>query len=110
MYFLAGRSTTIFFKIETLMNELSITCDNAKEIIKGMLKYNFIWEATLDGGTKESEKIYQYLAGYTLVPFLAFTLILLNRPASFNYQTSNRNKPFFKNDTYKEKKTDEKEK
>ena len=110
MYFLAGRSTTIFFKIETLMHELSISRENAKEIIKKMLDFNFIWEATLDGGTKESEKIYQYLANYTLIPFLTFTLTLLTRPNNFNYHTSWREKPFFKNDTYKEKKTDEKEK
>ena len=101
MYFLAGRSTTIFFKIETLMHELSISRDNAKEIIDNLLKFNFIWEATLDGGTKESEKIYQYLADYTLIPFLTFTLTLLTRPSNFNYQTSWRENPFFKNDTYK---------
>ncbi len=110
MYFLAGRSTTIFFKIETLTSELGISRDNAKEIIQKLLDFNFIWEATLDSGTKESEKIYQYLADYTLIPFLTFARTLLNRPNSFNYQTSWREKPFFKNDTYKEKKTDEKEK
>ena len=101
MYFLAGRSTAIFFKIETLMRELSISRDNAREIIKKLLEFNFIWEATLDGGTKESEKIYQYLADYTLIPFLTFTLTLLTRPNNFNYQTSWRENPFFKNDTYK---------
>ncbi|MBR4097067.1 MAG: helix-turn-helix transcriptional regulator [Oscillospiraceae bacterium] len=110
MYFLAGRSTTIFFKIETLTNELGISRDNAKEIITKLLDFKFIWEATLDSGAKESEKIYQYLADYTLIPFLTFARTLLNRPNSFNYQTSWREKPFFKNDTYKEKKTDEKEK
>lgn len=108
LYYLAGRSTTIFFKLETLVKELGISCDNAKEIIDNLLKFNFIWEATLNGGTKESEKIYQYLADYTLVPFLTFTHTLLNRPNSFNYQTSGREEPFFKNDTYKEKKNDEK--
>ena len=101
MYFLAGRSTTIFFKIETLTNELGISCDNAKDIIQKLLDFNFIWEATLDSGTKESEKIYQYLADYTLIPFLTFAKTLLNRPNSFNYNTSWREKPFFKNDTYK---------
>ncbi len=104
MYFLAGRSTTIFFKIETLIHELSISHDNAKEIIDNLLKFNFIWEATLDGGTKESEKIYQYLADYRLIPFLTFTHTLLNRPNSFNYQSNSREKPFFKNNTYKERK------
>ena len=101
LYFLAGRSTTIFFKIETLMHELSISRDNAKEIIDNLLKFNFIWEATLDGGTKESEKIYQYLADYTLIPFLTFTMTLTSRPNNFNYSSAWREKPFFKNDTYK---------
>jgi len=101
MYFLAGRSTTIFFKLETLVKELGISGDNAKEIIDNLLKFNFIWEATLDGGTKENEKIYQYLADYTLIPFLTFTMTLISRPNSFNYSTSGREKPFFKNDTYK---------
>lgn len=110
MYYLAGKSTTIFFRAETLMHELSISRENAKEIINKMLEFNFIWEATLDGAAKENEKIYQYLADYTLIPFLTFTLTFLNRPSSFNYQTSWREKPFFKNDTYKEKRTDEKEK
>lgn len=110
IYYLAGKSTTIFFRTETLMHELSISRENAKEIINKMLEFNFIWEATLDGAAKENEKIYQYLADYTLIPFLTFTLTFLNRPNSFNYQTSWREKPFFKNDTYKEKKTDEKEK
>lgn len=101
MYFLAGRSTTFFFKIETLMHELSISHDNAKEIIDNLLKFNFIREGTLDGGTNESEKIYQYLADYTLIPFLAFTRTLTSRPHSFNHSNSGREKPFLKNDTYK---------
>lgn len=101
MYFLAGRSTTIFFKLETLVKELGISRDNAKEIIDNLLKFNFIWEATLDDGTKENDNIYQYLADYTLIPFLTFTMTLASRPNSFNYNTMWREKPFFKNDTYK---------
>lgn len=104
MYFLAGRSTTIFFRIETLINELNITRQNAQQIINKMLEFAFIWEATLDGGKNDSEKIYQYLAGYTLIPFLTFTNELINRANGFNYQTSWRDNPYFKNDTYKRKK------
>lgn len=109
MYFLAGRSTKIFFKLETLVKELGISRDNAKEIIDKLLKFDFIWEATLDAGAKENEKIYQYLADYTLIPFLTFTMTLASRPNSFNYNSSWREKPFFRNDTYKEEKRDEKE-
>lgn len=104
IYFLAGRNTAIFFKIETLVKELGISRDNAKEIVDNLLKFKIIWEATLDGGTKESEKIYQYLADYTLIPFLTFTHIFLKRPNSYNYQNGNRQNPFFKNNTYKERK------
>lgn len=109
IYFLAGRSTTIFFKIETLIHEFSTSYDNAKEIIDNLLKFNLIWEATLDAGTKESEKIYKYLPDFTLIPFLTFTHIFLKRPNSYNYQNDNRQNPFFKNNTYKERK-DAKEK
>ena len=78
MYFLAGRSTTIFFKIETLMHELSN--------YKGNAQIQFIRKATLKGGEKEDEKIYQYLVDYTLIPFLTFTMTILTRPNNFNYQ------------------------
>lgn len=44
------------------------------------------------------------IADYRLIPFLTFTHTLLKRPNSFNYQTNSREKPFFKNDTYKERK------
>lgn len=93
MYFLAGRSTTIFFKIETLMHELSISRDNTKEIIKEMLKIQFIRKATLKGGEKEDEKIYQYLVDYTLIPFLTFTMTILTRPNNFNLSELVAGKP-----------------
>lgn len=108
IYFLAGRSTTIFFKLETLTSELGISPDNARRIIDGLLEFNLIWEATLEGG-KSSEKIYQYLADCTFPLLLAFTVTFLKRPSSFYYQTGARNSPYMKHDTYKEHK-DEKDK
>ena len=105
IYFLAGRSTTIFFKLETLTSELGISPDNARRIIDGLLDFGLIWEATLEGG-KSSEKIYQYLADCTFPLLLAFTSTFLNRPTSFNYQTGTRNSPYMKHDTYKEHKNE----
>ena len=100
MYYVAGRKTTMFFNDKTLACELGINPERAREIIQGMLKFKFIWEADFNAGN-ENEKIYQYLSGCNFVSFLTFTRTLLNRPYSFNYQTNSRDEPFFKNDTYK---------
>lgn len=100
MYYVAGRKTTMFFNDKTLACELGIKPEQAREIIQGMLKFKFIWEADFNAGN-ENEKIYQYLSGCNFVSFLTFTRTLLNRPYSFNYQTNSRDEPFFKNDTYK---------
>ena len=100
MYYVAGRKTTMFFNDKTLACELGIKPERAREIIQGMLKFKFIWEADFNAGN-ENEKIYQYLSGCNFVSFLTFTRTLLNRPYSFNYQTNSRDEPFFKNDTYK---------
>ncbi len=108
MYYLAGRSTMMFFRAQTLEKELGISPENARKIIDGLLEFHFIWEATLDGG-EQTEKIYQYLADCTFPLFLTFVKTLLNRPGSFNFGTNQRNSPYMKNDTYKERK-DEKDK
>lgn len=108
MYYIAGRSTMMFFRMETLTRELGISPDNARRIISGMLEFGFVWEATLEGGDK-SERIYQYLADCTFPIFLTFVKTMLRRPSSFNFQTNSRTSPYMKHDTYKEQR-DEKEK
>ncbi len=100
MYYVAGRKTTMFFNDKTLACELGIKPERAREIIQGMLKFKFIWEADFNAGN-ENEKIYQYLSGCNFVSFLTFTRTLLNRPYSYNYQTGSRSEPYLKNDTYK---------
>ncbi|MBO5165648.1 MAG: helix-turn-helix transcriptional regulator [Lachnospiraceae bacterium] len=102
LYFLAGRSATMFFKSETLMHELGITEENAEQIIEGLLSCQLIWETTLNNGAGK-EKIYQYNGHCNLVSFLNFTRTLLHRPQNFSFQSNSRNEPYFANDTYKKK-------
>ena len=109
LYFMAGREGTMFFKKDTLMHELGISSENAKEIIKAFCDIGFIWEATLNGGN-DSEKIYQYISRCELVVFLAAARYFIHPPANFGYSSEGRNERYLKNDTYKKENGDEKEK
>ncbi len=102
MYFLQGRPSTMFFNEQTLMRELGITEDRSREIIAGMLKLAFIWQADYNNGAS-GEKIYQFITSCDFVQFLTFTHILLHQPEGFNYQMGQRKTPYFTNDTYKKK-------
>ncbi len=95
---------TIYHK-KTLACALGISEERGREIIEGMLKFEFIWETDYSNG-KSEEKICQYLAGCDFVSFITFTRTLLNRPNNFNYQWGFREDPYFKNDTYKKGKDD----
>lgn len=101
MYFLAGRSTLMLFTAKALASELGITEEKAKALIDGMLELKFVLEADLNTGDSRCEKIYQWLADCNFVSFINFTRTLLNRPRSFNYNSTERETPFFKKDTYK---------
>lgn len=101
MYFLAGRPTTMLFTVNALAAELGISEERAKSIISGMLELNFIWEADLNTGQPENEKICQWLVDCNFVSFINFTRTLLYRPNAFNYQTNDKWTPFFTNDTYR---------
>ena len=108
LYFLAGRDGTMFFKKDTLIHELGISDENAREIITAFCDIRFIWEATLNVG-ESSEKIYQFLARCELVAFLTAARYFMCPPNSFNYNSDCRHKRYFINDTYKKEVGDEKE-
>ena len=108
LYFLAGRDGTMFFKKDTLVHELGISSENAKEIINDFCDIRFIWEATLNDG-EGSERIYQFLARCELVAFLCAARYFMNPPTSFNYNSDCRHKRYFINDTYKKESSDENE-
>lgn len=107
LYFLAGRDGTMFFKRDTLVHELGISPENAKEIITDFCDIRFIWEATLNDG-ESREKIYQFLARCELVAFLTAARYFITPPTSFNYNSDCRHKRYFINDTYKKESGDEK--
>lgn len=107
LYFLAGRDGTMFFKRDTLVHELGISPENAKEIITDFCDIRFIWEATLNDG-ESSERIYQFLARCELVAFLTAARYFMIPPTSFNYNSDCRHKRYFINDTYKKEGGNEK--
>ncbi len=107
LYFLAGRDGTMFFKRDTLVHELGISPENAKEIITDFCDIRFIWEATLNDG-ESSERIYQFLARCELVAFLTAARYFMIPPNSFNYNSDCRHKRYFINDTYKKESGNEK--
>lgn len=107
LYFIAGRDGTMFFKKNTLMHELGISSENAKDIISAFCDIGLIWEATLNGG-ENSEKIYQYISRCELVAFLAAARYFMCPPTSFGYSSDGRNERYLKNDTYKKESGDEK--
>lgn len=106
LYFIAGRDGTMFFKKNTLMHELGISSENAKDIISAFCDIGLIWEATLNGG-ENSEKIYQYISRCELVAFLAAARYFMCPPTSFGYSSDGRNERYLKNDTYKKESGDE---
>ena len=109
LYFMAGRDETMFFKKDTLMHELGISAENAREIIESFCEIGLIWEATLNGGNN-SEKIYQYISRCELIAFLTAARYFMSPPQSFGYSSEGRNERYLKNDTYKREGSNEKEK
>ena len=110
VYMLMGCEDMTFFRQKTLTEKLAISDKNAKYILDGMKELGFIFETVLDDG-KSDERIYYFKVCNLFVEFLTFTWLLLHQPDNFNYQWDNRErKRFFKNDTYKVNKDDEKAK
>lgn len=100
MYYMAGRGTKVFFTVDALSRELNIDKENAKNIIDGMLKLKFIWEADLNKGSR-NESIYQYVAGFNFLSFITFAYHLINRPYCYNLQWDlSEGKAIFNGDTY----------
>lgn len=100
MYFLTGRTGSMFFNRKTLMNELSITEENADRILEGMLSLELIWCAEFNSG-ENGEKIYQYVSDCYFVSFLVMARTLLYQPRSFDYGDREELEPFFSRDSYR---------
>lgn len=103
MYFIAGRSTKVFFTVDALSKELDINKENAKEIVDGMVKLKLIWEADLNKGSR-SESIYQYVAGFNFLSFITFAYHLINRPYCYNLQWDlSEGKAIFRGESFNRK-------
>lgn len=100
LYFLTGRKESMFFNRKTLMNELSITEENAVRIIDEMLSFELIRCAELNSG-ETGEAIYQYVADCYFVSFLALARTLLKQPCSHYFCDNEREEPFFTEDSYR---------
>lgn len=100
LYFLTGRKGSMFFNRKTLMTELSITEENAAQIIDEMLSFELIWCAELNSGDT-GEMIYQYVADCYFVSFLALARTLLKQPRCYYYGDKEREEPFFTEDSYR---------
>ncbi len=101
MYYLTGQRRTLFFTANALGHELDISVENAQSIIDAMVKLKFVFDADLNNGSGKTQKVYQYTADCHFVAFMTFTRNLLHIPTGFNYQSNDREEPYFKNDTYK---------
>ncbi len=101
MYYLTGQRRTLFFTANALGRELDISAENAQSIIDAMVKLKFVFDADLNNGSGKTQKVYQYTADCHFVAFMTFTRNLLHIPTGFNYQSNDREEPYFKNDTYK---------
>lgn len=104
MYFLAGQESSTLFTIAALTCELEITSEAAKRILDDMEKLNLICCTNLNIGNGKCEKVYQYLADYHFIAFIAFAKNLLNKPQEFNYQAGVRKSSYFKKDAYRKQK------
>lgn len=100
MYFLTGRTGSMFFNRKTLMSELSITEENADRILDGMLSLDLIWCAELNSG-ENGEKIYQYVSDCYFVSFLVMARTLMYQPRNFDYGDREELEPFFSRDSYR---------
>lgn len=100
LYFLTGRKGSMFFNRKTLMNELSVTEENAARIIDEMLSFELIRCAELNSG-ETGEVIYQYVADCYFVSFLALARTLLKQPCSHYFCDNEREEPFFTEDSYR---------
>ncbi len=100
LFLLAEQEQNIFFDCNTLMEELGIDFENAKEIIGGLLRLKLVVPAELKRGG-ENVEIYQYRLDCNLISFLTFAHILQDIPTNFSVMIQNRNTPYFQHSTYK---------
>lgn len=99
MYFIESNRDA-YFDTEALASALSVSADEATQIIERLVSMNLVAQASFSSGTK-SKTIYQGKAYIEMIAFLYFSQMLMNRPTCFTWQTNSREKPWFRGRTYK---------
>ena len=89
-----------YFDAEALAAALSVSLEEAAQIIERLVRVNVVAQASFSSGTK-SKTIYQGKAYIELIAFLYFSKMLLNRPNCFTWQTNSRERPWFRGETFK---------
>lgn len=99
LYYFAGKNDWTFLTAKSLAKELNIALENTREILDGMEELKLLDSSVLCSERGE-EKIYKSYLDCNLVSFMTFCRTLLNKPNSFNYQSTNRDGVrYFKNAT-----------
>ena len=103
MYYIMSEQNA-YFDAEAMAAALSVSVEEATQIIERLVSINVIARASFASGT-QSKTIYQGKAFIEFIAFLYFSSILMNRPNQFMWQTNSRDKPWFSGNTYRQKET-----
>ena len=99
MYYIENNQDA-YFDAEAMAAALSVSVEEATQIIERLVSVNVVAQASFSSGTK-SKTIYQGKAYIEFIAFLYFSRMLLNRPNCFTWQTNSRGKPWFHGKTYR---------
>ena len=98
MYYIMSEKNA-YFDAEAMAAALSVSTEEASQIIKRLVAINAVAQASFSSGTK-SKTIYQGKAYIEFIAFRYFSSILINRPNHFMWQINSRDKPWFTGETY----------
>lgn len=99
MYYILSEPNA-YFDADGLSSELSITLEEADQVIRRLLGIGFITAANYIRGTV-SKPIYRGRAYIEFISILYLAQTLLNCPTAFTWQANSRETPWFCEKTYK---------
>ena len=99
LYYIESNPNT-YFDAEAMAGALDVSAQEAQQVIQRLLDINAVGHASYSSGS-ESKSIYQGKPYIEFIAFLYFSRMLLNRPNCFTWQTNDRERPWFRGETYK---------
>ena len=94
-----------YFDAEGLSAELSISLEEAVQVIQRLQGIDFVTTADYISGA-DSKPIYRGHAYIEFISFLYFAQLLMNCPSAFTWQANSRQAPWFRGKTYKKASAD----